>query len=229
MLQLLLSKRLVLLTAAALLVLARPAAEAAETDTTPPVMAVPHDITSQLNSPGAIVRMTYSVGVQDDTDAHPRATCTPRSGSRFPVGTTVVRCTATDSSGNTTRDSFRITVRAAGRKHQRVIPAAKRATPHLIARAYRRTDRGVELLGVKVTHVVRGAAVTVTCDPSCPGALAKVNRLVSAGRSVSLVDLFHGVSLRAGTTVRVTTSGEGVNTHTGRIRIRKNRPPLIIR
>jgi hypothetical protein len=116
--ELLLSKRLLvwtLLTVAALTAVARPAA-AAKVDSTPPVLAVPKDMRYRLKQQDAIVRMTWKLGVQDDTDPHPHVTCTRRSGSVFKVGTTKVTCTATDISGNRTRDSFRITVLKAKRR-----------------------------------------------------------------------------------------------------------------
>src|SRR5262245_31359789 len=103
--ELLLSKRLLVwtfLTVAALAAVARPAA-AAEADTTAPVLAVPKDMHYQLKQQDAIVRMTWSVGVQDDSDRHPDVSCLPRSGSIFKAGTTKVTCTATDRAGNSTR------------------------------------------------------------------------------------------------------------------------------
>jgi hypothetical protein len=219
--ELLLSQRLfvwTLLTVAALAAVARPAA-AAEADTTPPVLAVPKDMRYQLKQQDAIVRMTWKVGVQDETDQHPRVNCLPRSGSVFKVGTTKVTCTATDAAGNHARDSFRITVT---KRRAAAQPATR--TPRLTVRAYRPTTKGTELLGVKVTGVVKGAVVTVTCDPHCPGALATPTRHTSTGRTLSLAGLFRGAHLKAGTTVRV--SGAGISS---RIRIRANRPPLVLR
>jgi hypothetical protein len=60
------------------------------------------------------VRVTYRVTASDNADGQLPVICQPRSGSRFPVGRTVVRCSATDTSANTGNASFRITVRAAG-------------------------------------------------------------------------------------------------------------------
>src|SRR3954451_23331106 len=90
---------------------AQPAA--AGTDTTPPIVAVPKDVTYQQKTRGAIVRMTYNVIVDDDLDPRPKVRCTPPSGSRFAVGTTKVTYTASDAAGNSTRASFRITVKKA--------------------------------------------------------------------------------------------------------------------
>ena len=85
-------------------------------DVTAPVLGVPDDIRYQQKERGAVVRMTYSVAVTDDHDPHPRVRCPPKSGSRFPVGTTKVTCTATDKAGNRATDSFKIVVIAAKRR-----------------------------------------------------------------------------------------------------------------
>ena len=54
--------------------------------------------------------MTFSASANDDHDGPLTPTCSPPSGSNFPVGTTNVTCTATDSSGNTGSASFNVTV-----------------------------------------------------------------------------------------------------------------------
>ncbi len=45
--------------------------------------------------------VAYTVIAGDTRDGTLQATCTPPSGSRFPIGTTTVTCTATDAAGNT--------------------------------------------------------------------------------------------------------------------------------
>jgi len=57
------------------------------------------------------VRVTYKVTASDNADSQVPVTCLPRSGSRFPIGRTIVKCSATDSSANTAKAAFRITVR----------------------------------------------------------------------------------------------------------------------
>jgi hypothetical protein len=57
-------------------------------------------------------RVTYMVTASDGVDGSVRAACAPRSGSRFPIGRTTVKCSAEDSSANTARAAFRVTVRA---------------------------------------------------------------------------------------------------------------------
>jgi hypothetical protein len=58
------------------------------------------------------VRVTFSVTATDDVDGKVPVACLPHSGSRFPIGRTVVRCSATDTSGNTATATFAITVKA---------------------------------------------------------------------------------------------------------------------
>ena len=57
------------------------------------------------------VRVKFAVTATDDVDGSVLVTCRPRSGSRFPIGRTRVRCSATDRSANAAKTSFRITVR----------------------------------------------------------------------------------------------------------------------
>ncbi|WP_406382744.1 VWA domain-containing protein [Streptomyces sp. NBC_01618] len=55
-------------------------------------------------------RVTYGATAQDATDGTLPVTCTPPSGSLFPVGSTTVTCSATDSAGNTGTDTAEIEV-----------------------------------------------------------------------------------------------------------------------
>lgn len=73
------------------------------------VIHVPDPITAEAtSSDGAVVAFTVTADGTSDPD--PEITCTPESGSTFPLGTTTVQCTATDSSGNSASDSFTVTV-----------------------------------------------------------------------------------------------------------------------
>jgi HYR domain-containing protein len=57
------------------------------------------------------VRVRYSVTATDNVDGAVRATCQPRSGLRFRIGRTTVRCSATDASANTRSTRFIVTVK----------------------------------------------------------------------------------------------------------------------
>jgi TolB protein len=82
-------------------------------DTTPPTLSVPAPITVDATSrDGAIV--TYTVSATDVVDPAPTVSCTPSSGSTFPIGTTTVSCTATDRAGNTSTGFIVVTVKGVG-------------------------------------------------------------------------------------------------------------------
>jgi hypothetical protein len=83
-----------------------------EFDLTPPKLSGATSKTVRAPKGAKRVRVTYKVTASDNADSQVPVTCEPRSGSRFPLGRTVVRCSATDSSANTGNASFRITVRA---------------------------------------------------------------------------------------------------------------------
>src|SRR5262249_36647605 len=78
-------------------------------DSTPPVLKLPSDITIVARS-RAGARVGYTVSATDDVDPNPAVSCTPPSGSLFPLGATTVNCTATDASGNSSNGSFRARV-----------------------------------------------------------------------------------------------------------------------
>jgi YVTN family beta-propeller protein len=86
-----------------------PTGAAPPVDTTAPTLRVPADLTvPSTSSAGAIV--SFVVTATDNVDSNPTVTCTPSSGSLFPVGTTRVRCTAADVSGNSTTATFLVRV-----------------------------------------------------------------------------------------------------------------------
>ena len=78
-------------------------------DATPPQIALPADITVEAAGPSGATA-TYAASVVDNLDPSPVLTCAPASGSGFPLGTTVVTCTASDVAGNSSAGSFRVRV-----------------------------------------------------------------------------------------------------------------------
>lgn len=78
-------------------------------DTTSPVVIVPNDIIIQATSNNSSL-VSFSVTATDDVDGTLTPTCSHNSGDNFQIGTTIVTCTATDSSENTTSESFTITI-----------------------------------------------------------------------------------------------------------------------
>lgn len=65
-------------------------------DGTPPVITVPGDITVTAGSPAGTV-VTYVASAVDLVEGVVAVTCDPASGSTFPIGTTPVVCTASDT------------------------------------------------------------------------------------------------------------------------------------
>jgi hypothetical protein len=86
-------------------------------DTKPPTLSCPSSVFVLErfgSSPGEVVN--YSATASDETDPAPTVVCTPPSGSVFPVGTTIVTCTATDSCGNESTRQFPVTVASKARR-----------------------------------------------------------------------------------------------------------------
>lgn len=78
-------------------------------DTQPPALTVPADITTFATSPlGANVNFT--VTATDLVSGSVSVTCTPASGSLFPINTTLVFCTAKDAHDNIGTGEFHVTV-----------------------------------------------------------------------------------------------------------------------
>ncbi|MBI3848159.1 MAG: HYR domain-containing protein [Planctomycetes bacterium] len=78
-------------------------------DTTAPSISCPPLIDAECqSSSGAIV--TFSTSAPDACDASPVVSCSPSSGSLFPIGMTTVNCTATDAQGNSASCSFAVSV-----------------------------------------------------------------------------------------------------------------------
>jgi hypothetical protein len=78
-------------------------------DGTQPVLEVPDDIFLETEDDGAVVE--FAASANDAVDGPLPVTCTPESGSRFPLGQTLVECSAIDSYGNGVSEFFTVTVR----------------------------------------------------------------------------------------------------------------------
>jgi hypothetical protein len=74
------------------------------------VITVPGPITAEATSPGGAV-VVYTAFAVDNLDGSVPVVCTPASGSTFPLGTTLVSCTAHDAAGNVGTNAFTVTVR----------------------------------------------------------------------------------------------------------------------
>jgi hypothetical protein len=78
-------------------------------DTIAPVLTVPENLTVEANARlGALVSFTASAS--DVVDPNPGVSCTAASGSLFPIGPTIVTCTATDDFNNSSSGQFTVIV-----------------------------------------------------------------------------------------------------------------------
>jgi hypothetical protein len=78
-------------------------------DTTAPAVSVPPNQTLQANG-AAGAAFPFTATAADVVDGAIAPVCSPPSGFVFPVGTTPVTCTASDSHGNARHASFTVTV-----------------------------------------------------------------------------------------------------------------------
>jgi hypothetical protein len=78
-------------------------------DISRPDISVPDGIIERAPSPeGAIV--SFEVSAEDNVEGPVDVICDYNSGETFPIGKTIVTCTAEDSAGNREEESFTITV-----------------------------------------------------------------------------------------------------------------------
>lgn len=79
-------------------------------DTTAPVLNQHQDvIENQQSSHGAVVNYALP-GATDAVDPNPNVSCSPDSGSTFPIGSTTVTCQASDNDGNHSQSQFSVVV-----------------------------------------------------------------------------------------------------------------------
>jgi hypothetical protein len=79
------------------------------TDTTAPTLALPSNITKEATGPtGATASFTATA--TDLASGVTAVTCTPASGSVFPIGVNTVSCQSTDTHTNTATGTFTVTV-----------------------------------------------------------------------------------------------------------------------
>jgi len=79
-------------------------------DTTPPTLNLVDVIVDATSLSGAVVDYSAKETAIDLVDGPVALSCSPASGSLFPVGTTTVACIATDKHGNSQTDTFSVAV-----------------------------------------------------------------------------------------------------------------------
>jgi hypothetical protein len=78
-------------------------------DTTPPLLNLPNNITKEATGPNGATA-SWSASASDLVDGSVAVNCDASSGDTFPLGTTTVHCSASDSHSNSANGSFTVTV-----------------------------------------------------------------------------------------------------------------------
>ena len=78
-------------------------------DGEPPTLTLPSGLNGKTRDEAGR-RVVFDVSAVDRVDAVVTPTCTPPSGSQFPIGSTTVSCTAADARGNRASGSFTVSV-----------------------------------------------------------------------------------------------------------------------
>jgi PKD repeat protein len=79
-------------------------------DTTPPAFTSPPSATINATSPAGASYFYTTPAATDAVVGTVTVACNPPPGSVFPIGTTIVTCTATDQAGNSTTHVFTVTI-----------------------------------------------------------------------------------------------------------------------
>jgi large repetitive protein len=142
------------------------AAQGASVDGVPPQLHVPASVRVDARGPTAVA---YRVTATDGEDGAVQPACRPPSGHVFAVGSTIVRCTATDAAGNRASGSFSVIVHHTSVPIVLVVPAD-------------RTAEATSGTGAAVDYLVRartqsGRDVPVQCAPP-PAAMFPLGRSI---------------------------------------------------
>jgi hypothetical protein len=131
-------------------------------DSKPPDLTLPGDLLVEATSAKG-AEVTYQASASDSVDGPISPTCTPESGDIFQVGTSQVRCSATDAHGNKTSGRFAVTVQKPGGD----TTPPKLTLPDIPVEATSANGAEVKSYPATATDLVDGP-VTVSCPPGPP-------------------------------------------------------------
>jgi hypothetical protein len=127
------------------------------TDTEPPAITCPANITEPADPGQTSAVVNYTVTVADNAPGVTSSSSTP-SGSAFPVGTTIVTATATDAAHNTSSCSFSVTVTLRPTTLAYTGPSTGTVGAPTLTARLTDTALGSGLAGKPVTFAVDGGA-----------------------------------------------------------------------
>ncbi|MFN2555956.1 MAG: HYR domain-containing protein [Nitriliruptorales bacterium] len=125
-------------------------------DSTAPTLTLPGDITADATGPSG-APVAYTASASDAVDSAPSWNCSPASDSTFPLGPTIVHCSATDVAGNRAVGQFNVMVQD--------------TTSPILALPSNRVAEATGSQGAAVTWTASAndsvdGALTPTCAPS---------------------------------------------------------------
>jgi hypothetical protein len=172
-------------------------------DTTPPTVTPPAPVTAEATGPGGATVSYGAASASDLVDGSVAASCTPTSGSTFPLGSTTVTCTATDSHGNTGSATTTVLV------HDTTPPVVKPPKSITVV-----APEGTNSLGPSdplIAPFLAGATATDLVDPNPTiNVSAPTSFPVGTTRTVTFTATDHsGNSASATATVTVTAATGG--------------------
>ena len=138
-------------------------------DTVAPVVSVPADATVEAVGPDGAPH-GFVASAADAVTPDPATSCTADSDSTFPLGATVVTCTATDGSGNLGTARFRVTV------VDTTGPTI--TTPGTVVEEATGPNGAVAAFAASATDLVDGA-VPVACTPASGATFALGTTMVT--------------------------------------------------
>jgi hypothetical protein len=128
-------------------------------DKTAPALTLPANITSEATGPaGAVVG--YAAAANDLVDGAIPVSCSPLSGTTFPLGTTTVNCSAADQTDHVSSATFLITVEDTTAPS--IAPLAD-----IILDTYHKTGKNVNFTSPSTFDIVDGVGIA-SCSPA-PG------------------------------------------------------------
>ncbi len=145
-------------------------------DTTPPTLTLPANMTLEATGPSGAVA-TFSASASDIVDGALPVTCVPPSGSTFPITTTTVNCSSTDTNGNTANGSFTVTV-------QDTTPPVISPMADMLVHTLSELGAQAFYTSPSTSDIVDGAGVAV-CSPVSGSLFAPGNTTVTCTASDS--------------------------------------------
>jgi len=129
-------------------------------DSQNPVLTTPARVIHPCTGPDG-AEVSFSVVATDDCDTNVNIVCTPPSGSLFPIGTSTVACTATDSSGKIAQNLFPVIVTGGCGTD----PCVSISVPDDMTVRCTSSSGAAVLFNVAATNICTQSNLVVTCTP----------------------------------------------------------------